>query len=163
LLFRRWALRQCLFTSLLDGVFVECFLFSPRWYWHIITRSCLHRIFSSLRFLQSLLLLSFNLVFLFLELLFSQFDFLLDFSFDFGLYLVLCLFFSFSLLLLRFELFQLFFLKFGVLLNFFVLLLFLFPHFLSFHSQFLKHLDFLLLLFEFKLLFLNLLSLFPVS
>jgi len=154
-LFRRWALRECLFALFLDGVFMELFLLSPRWYWHIITRSGLHR-FSLSHFLSPLLLSS-NLVFLFLKLLFSQFDFLLDCSFDFGLYFALCLFVSFSLLLLRFKNLQLFPLKFGILLLFFDHELFRFLDFLSFHSQFLKHLEFLLLLFEFKLLFLNLL------
>lgn len=98
---------------------MKLFLLSPRRYWHIVARSCLHRTFSSLGFLQSLLLLSFNLVLLFLKLLFSQFDFLLDCGFDFGLYFALCLFISFSLLLLGFDLLQLFFLNFGVLLLFF--------------------------------------------
>lgn len=157
-LLRRWTLRQCLFADLLDGVFLELLLFSPRWYWHIVARSCLHRFSLRLLDLQllllSLLLLSFDLVFLFLKLLFSQFDFLLDCSFNFGLNFVLRLFLSFSCILLRFQLLQFFFLNLSLLLLFLSHLLFLFLELLFLHGHLLEHLKFFLLLFELHLLFL---------
>lgn len=126
-LFRRWALRLVrLFESFLYGILLKLFLLSPRRNWHIIAGFSLHRVLF-LSFLLSLLLISSDLVFLFLKLLFSQFDFLLDLSFDFGLYFALCLFFSFSLLLLSLKHLQFLFLEFGTFLLFLNLSLFLFP------------------------------------